>query len=941
MRLGTYWLVRIGIVLLLTGLVFFGTYAYQNYIGRLGPGGKLALLYVASAALLGVGAWLHRGPEKMRNYAQVLIAGGLAAVYFTTYAAHHVPQVKVIDSALLDGALLFVWAAFISWLADRVKSEVLALFAVLLAFYSSSITHAGLFTLYSNLVLTAAAVFFLVRNRWAVLTFATLVATYASYGFWRFYHDGEWRWAGPTEGLWTGVYFLMAYWLLFTGAVFLSRHEQFAGGRRVSFLSLNNGAFFTAFILTMLQVHQGGFWKFSLAYGTALLALAELTRRVFPTDKLSRNAYLTQGLLLVTLGFITYYSGLKLAITLGVESVILVILARQMQSRVMQVASVIAGVLAAGWTVTTLERFDRDGLITGSAVGTMLLFNAFWLRSETTFEKSGSHIRNVCFTLLALATWVVTTWQNTVMEWRGLVIAVESVAFIFAARPLGNQVLTIGAHVFAALATGHEVMTLVAEYHLAPLAERVGLLPGTLVGAAMVVCAFWEERANAVIKSMVAELSAGFFSALGLVAWLSVTWVFTPPECLAPTLALETIVFTFSYYALRLRPILLFGQAFLLVALCLWLNDIVGSGIDRPWWNSAILIAVALGLAQWWQWQKKVVLDAPSQWTLKGFHALMVVAVLYFWLERRMAPPHWLALAGLLAVLLTVYAAVTRFWLLAAAGQFLLIASAWEFGDQLWVGKPEWYFALVPMFTFCLLAVSAVNWLRHHAEVPVSVRGPVLQLGQAYRVVAMVMSLWWVHKYVPARELCWSFAVLGLVVFGLAGWRRSQELLIYSAIYTFTGLARFCQPMDGAPTVYWPNLLAIIALLAQQRLVKRFSSQYKMPLHVQTGVIIVGGLALWLFLSRWILLRPDKNYLTAGWSALALILFITGMFLKERAYRWIGLGLLGCALCRVIVVDVWRLETIYRVLSFMALGLVLMVLGFIYNKYQEKLKEWL
>jgi uncharacterized membrane protein len=65
------------------------------------------------------------------------------------------------------------------------------------------------------------------------------------------------------------------------------------------------------------------------------------------------------------------------------------------------------------------------------------------------------------------------------------------------------------------------------------------------------------------------------------------------------------------------------------------------------------------------------------------------------------------------------------------------------------------------------------------------------------------------------------------------------------------------------------------------------------------------------------------------------------MFLKERAYRWIGLGLLGCALCRVIVVDVWRLETIYRVLSFMALGLVLMVLGFIYNKYQEKLKEWL
>jgi uncharacterized membrane protein len=38
---------------------------------------------------------------------------------------------------------------------------------------------------------------------------------------------------------------------------------------------------------------------------------------------------------------------------------------------------------------------------------------------------------------------------------------------------------------------------------------------------------------------------------------------------------------------------------------------------------------------------------------------------------------------------------------------------------------------------------------------------------------------------------------------------------------------------------------------------------------------------------------------------------------------------------------VWTLETFYRVLSFMALGVVLVALGFIYNKYQEKIREWL
>ena len=37
MRLGTYWAPRIGIVVLLTGLVFFGNLAYEQYISR-GPG---------------------------------------------------------------------------------------------------------------------------------------------------------------------------------------------------------------------------------------------------------------------------------------------------------------------------------------------------------------------------------------------------------------------------------------------------------------------------------------------------------------------------------------------------------------------------------------------------------------------------------------------------------------------------------------------------------------------------------------------------------------------------------------------------------------------------------------------------------------------------------------------------------------------------------------
>ncbi len=232
--------------------------------------------------------------------------------------------------------LLLAWAGVILWIADRRKSEIMALFAVGLAFYSSVITRVGEFTLYSNFILTVAAVVFLVRNRWAGLSFASLATSYAGYTFWRFLHEDGWRWAAPDENLWLGAGFLASYWLVFTAATFLSKSEKLSGQNRAAFLTLNNGAFFALFMLTMLQVHTGGFWKVCLGYGTVLLALAGLAQKLLPAEPLAKNSNLTQGLLLVTLGLISKFAGLQLALVLGAESVVLFITGSQRQSVVLK-----------------------------------------------------------------------------------------------------------------------------------------------------------------------------------------------------------------------------------------------------------------------------------------------------------------------------------------------------------------------------------------------------------------------------------------------------------------------------------------------------------------------------------------------------------------------------------------------------------------------------
>jgi hypothetical protein len=203
------------------------------------------------------------------------------------------------------------------------------------------------------------------------------------------------------------------------------------------------------------------------------------------------------------------------------------------------------------------------------------------------------------------------------------------------------------------------------------------------------------------------------------------------------------------------------------------------------------------------------------------------------------------------------------------------------------------------------------------------------------------MSLWWICEYIPARERIWVLGLLGAGVFALAGWRRSLEGLCFSAVFTGAGLALFWLPLFEAPKVYVPNLLAIVVVLAQRQAARRLPERYPLPSAVHNAAMLIGGLTLWLLVSRWVRQYAGGFYLTASWSGLALALFTAGIGLRERMYRWLGLGLLGCALGRVIIFDVWKLEQLYRIASLMALGVVLLVLGFVYNKYQDKLRQWL
>ncbi|MEW6303377.1 MAG: DUF2339 domain-containing protein [Verrucomicrobiota bacterium] len=827
MHMGRYWFVRIGVVMLLTSLAFFGSYAYQHFIVKMGPPGKVAFLYLISGLLLGVGAWLQRKQESLRNYAQVLFSGGLAAVYFTTYAAHYFQNLRVIASPLLAGTLLMGWAGFMVWLADRKKSELMALFAVGLAYYASIINRAELFTLFSNLVLTAAAVVFLVRNRWAMLSFASLVATYAGYAYWRFFHDGQfiWRWDLSAGDFWIGTLFLLGYWVLFTVAVFLSEDVNLRDGNRSAFLTFNNAAFFGLVALTVPMVYPDSFWVLPASFGAVLLGLALLAKQQLPDEAAAANSYLTQGLIMVTWGVIAYFTGAKLAFALAAETVVLVYLGEQRNNNILRVGSYIAAALAVMLGLDDIKRFDRAGLIVGTSVGALQLFSAWFLNRREAAEKLRG--ATAYFSVLALFMWFFTTLRNV-------------------------------------------------------------------------------EPAN-----------------------------------LAPVLAVEALVLSFSWYALRLREVTFLAQGYLVLAQLAWAIHALSNAPQVPWWNPMTIIAVTLALSHWWQRQQQLACEPGTRQFLQGVYGLALAGVLYTWIEPQVSGATWLWLSALLGIGVTGYGLATRAWFLAGIGQLFTWVSVLQYVYLLARETPGKWIALVPIVVTLGTGLAALAWINNATERGGKAGEMLTPLTVIYRLAAGLMGLMWIFEYVPAEDRAWALMFVGLLLFLWSNGRQETVRLCASAGYTLIGLFLVGIDLLRGEGLYAPNLIAILLFLGQQQLARRMDRYFALPGELQSAMIVIGLTTLWLYLSKWVTSGQSGFYLTVAWAVYALVLFGLGLGLRETAYRRMGLTVLAFAIGRVGLIDVWKLETLHRILSFMALGIVLLVLGFVYNKYQEKLRQWL
>jgi hypothetical protein len=79
-----------------------------------------------------------------------------------------------------------------------------------------------------------------------------------------------------------------------------------------------------------------------------------------------------------------------------------------------------------------------------------------------------------------------------------------------------------------------------------------------------------------------------------------------------------------------------------------------------------------------------------------------------------------------------------------------------------------------------------------------------------------------------------------------------------------------------------------------------------------------------------------KHFVTLSWTMAALLYFILSFILKNVKYRYMALGTMICAAFYLFIIDLARIEIIYRVLALLFLAIISIGISLYYTNRIKK-----
>ncbi len=246
-----------------------------------------------------------------------------------------------------------------------------------------------------------------------------------------------------------------------------------------------------------------------------------------------------------------------------------------------------------------------------------------------------------------------------------------------------------------------------------------------------------------------------------------------------------------------------------------------------------------------------------------------------------------------------------------------------------------------------VLVVGALNILLfHQAGVP------WIELGMSAGFLGLATAGWWhrASRYATSIYACAGYVTLsaflvryfpapasfgwlaweGLLVAATAVWFRSK-IIVVSNVFIFAGI--YVVYLLFAAASGPVNLsFAVVALLTA-----RLLNWQNERLELRTALMrnfYLGAATVAVPYGLYHTVPP--GWVSTSWLLAAGVYFGVSIWLKNAKYRWMAMGTVFATVVYVFVFDLSRLAPAYRIVSFLVLGVVLLVISLFYGRRRRQ-----
>ena len=81
--------------------------------------------------------------------------------------------------------------------------------------------------------------------------------------------------------------------------------------------------------------------------------------------------------------------------------------------------------------------------------------------------------------------------------------------------------------------------------------------------------------------------------------------------------------------------------------------------------------------------------------------------------------------------------------------------------------------------------------------------------------------------------------------------------------------------------------------------------------------------------------------LSVAWTLYAIALMVIGIIARSSPARILAIGLFGIVIFKVFLYDTSRLDNFYRFIAFITLGVILLLTGYLYHRYKDRIAQFI